>query len=62
MIGALLAQGYAPADAAVLGVFLHGYAADRIAERRGMIGLVASDLIEELPPTMLALLGIAADA
>ena len=62
MIGALLAQGYAPADAAVLGVFLHGDAADRIAERRGMIGLVASDLIEELPPTMLALLGIAASA
>jgi len=62
MIGALLAQGYAPTDAAVLGVFLHGYAADRIAERRGMIGLVASDLVEELPPTMHALLALAADA
>jgi NAD(P)H-hydrate epimerase len=62
IIGALLAQGYAPEDAAVLGVFLHGHAADRIAERRGMIGLVASDLIEELPPAMLALLTLAADA
>ena len=55
IIGGLLAQGYGPEEAAILGVFLHGYAADRIAARRGMIGLIASDLIEELPPAMLAL-------
>ncbi len=62
IVGSLLGQGYAPEDAATLGVFLHGFAADRIAERRGMIGLVASDLIEELPPAMLALLALAASA
>ncbi len=56
MIGALLAQGYAAEEAASLGVFLHGHAADRIAARRGMIGLVASDIIEELPPTMFEIL------
>jgi len=62
IIASLLGQGYAPEDAATLGVFLHGHAADRIAARRGMIGLIASDLIEELPPTMLELLDLAADA
>jgi hydroxyethylthiazole kinase-like uncharacterized protein yjeF len=62
IIGSLLGQGYAPEDAATLGVFLHGYAADRIAARRGMIGLVASDLIDELPPAMLALLSLKEEA
>jgi hydroxyethylthiazole kinase-like uncharacterized protein yjeF len=55
MIGSLLAQAHPPDEAARLGVFLHGMAADRVAGRRGMIGLVASDLIEELPATAAAL-------
>lgn len=62
IIGSLLGQGYAPEDAATLGVFLHGFAADRIAARRGMIGMIASDLIDELPPAMLALLALGDDA
>ena len=62
IIGALLAQGYAAEEAAALGVFLHGHAADRIAARRGMIGLVASDVIDELPPTMLEILTLAEGA
>ncbi len=55
MLGGLLAQGYPPDDAAPLGVFLHGFAADRIAARRGMVGMLASDLIEELPAATAAL-------
>jgi NAD(P)H-hydrate epimerase len=62
IIGGLLAQGYPPEEAAALGVFLHGHAADRVAARRGMIGLVASDLIDELPPVMLEILHLAAGA
>ncbi len=62
VVGGLLAQGYPPEEAATLGVFLHGHAADRIAERRGMIGLVASDLTDELPPAMREILALAADA
>ena len=62
IIGSLLAQGYEPEEAATLGVFLHGYAADRIAARRGMIGLLASDLIEELPAAMMALIALGASA
>ncbi len=55
ILGGLLAQGYPAPDAARLGVFLHGHAADRVAARRGMIGLLASDVIEELPAATAAL-------
>ena len=43
-IGALLAQGAAPFDAARLGVYLHGLAGDTVRERLGDAGLLASDL------------------
>lgn len=57
MLGALLAQGLDPRAAARLGAFLHGEAADRVATRRGMIGMLAGDVIEELPPAIAALCG-----
>ena len=49
MLGALLAQGLSPAEAARLGVYLHGEVADHVAETRGQIGLLASDVIEGVP-------------
>jgi NAD(P)H-hydrate epimerase len=55
ILGGLLAQGYPAPVAARLGVFLHGDAADRVADRRGMVGLLASDVIEELPAATAAL-------
>ena len=48
-IGALLAQGLAPFDAARLGVYLHGQAGELVRERIGDAGLLASDLPEALP-------------
>jgi NAD(P)H-hydrate epimerase len=45
VIGALLAQGVAPAEAAVAGAFLHGRAG-ALGWRRG---LVAGDLVRQLP-------------
>lgn len=48
MIGAFLAGGAAPLDAAVAGVFYHGRAAD-LAVEPGRRGLVASDLLKLLP-------------
>ncbi len=48
VIGALLAQGLKPFDAAVLGVFVHGAAGDAVARRFGEGGLIASDVIENL--------------
>ncbi len=53
VIGALLAQGYPPADACEVGVFVHGLAADIMAEERGEIGLIASDVVEALPEAFL---------
>jgi NAD(P)H-hydrate epimerase len=48
-IGALLAQGLAPYDAARLGVYLHGLAGEAVRDRIGDAGLLASDLTEALP-------------
>lgn len=45
IIGGLLAQGLPPADAARLGVCLHGRAADMEAAAHGERGLLASDLL-----------------
>ncbi len=52
VIGALLAQGLAAYDAAALGVFAHGAAGDAVAARQGEVGLIASDLLTELPATL----------
>lgn len=60
VIGGLLAQGYGAEQAAVLGVFLHGAAADRVAAARGTVGMIASDVVEALPPTAAALLAAGA--
>lgn len=43
-VAALLAQGSEPYDAARLGVYLHGVAAERARERLGDAGVLASDL------------------
>ncbi len=47
VIAALVAGGAPPAAAAVAGVFYHGLAADRAAER-GARGLIAGDVVEAL--------------
>ena len=47
-IGALLAQGMTPYDAARLGVYLHGAAGDAVRDRFGDSGLLASDLPDGL--------------
>jgi hydroxyethylthiazole kinase-like uncharacterized protein yjeF len=46
IIGSLLAQGYNPADAAVAGAYLHGYAGDRAAAKHSKTAMIASDIIE----------------
>ncbi|HVO28112.1 MAG TPA: NAD(P)H-hydrate dehydratase [Candidatus Margulisiibacteriota bacterium] len=46
ILGALLAQGLSPAEAACLGVYVHGEVADHVAAVRGQIGLLASDIID----------------
>jgi ADP-dependent NAD(P)H-hydrate dehydratase / NAD(P)H-hydrate epimerase len=49
LIGALLAQGIAPLDAATAGVRLHGLAAEALTTQiGGMVGISASELIPEI--------------
>jgi NAD(P)H-hydrate epimerase len=55
ILGALLAQGLAPQDALRLGVFAHGFIGDRVADKKGESGLVASDIIDGLPAGLRAL-------
>ncbi len=49
IIGGLMAQGLKAVDAARIGVFVHAQAADRCAMTLGERGLLASDLIDQLP-------------
>ena len=48
-IAGLLAQGLPPFEAAVAGVYLHGLAGEMVAGRMGDTGVLASDLLPELP-------------
>ena len=52
LIGGFLAQGLPLWDAARLGVYLHGLAADYFAARYGPRSLVAGDLIELFPEVL----------
>lgn len=49
IIVSLLGQGYSAWDACRLGVFLHGFAADMVAEEKGETGMHATDVLEKLP-------------
>ena len=49
IITSLLAQGYLPAEAIQLGVYLHGLAGDAAAEELGEECMLASDIISHLP-------------
>jgi NAD(P)H-hydrate epimerase len=48
-IAAFHAQGFSAFDAACLGTYIHGLAGDQVCARMGEIGLIATDVIEELP-------------
>lgn len=49
LLGGLLAQGLDAATAAVLGVFVHGAAADRVATARGGVGILAGEIANVIP-------------
>lgn len=52
LLGALLARGLAPFDAACLGAYLHGKAGDEARDLRGASGLVASDIVDAIVEVM----------
>ncbi len=49
IIAGLIAQGLGPQQAALAGVYIHGCSGDRAAEISGQKGMVAGDLIDNLP-------------
>jgi NAD(P)H-hydrate epimerase len=49
MISGFLSQGLKPIQAAILGVFLHGFAGDIVASEKGEYPLIASDIIDKIP-------------
>jgi ADP-dependent NAD(P)H-hydrate dehydratase / NAD(P)H-hydrate epimerase len=55
VVGGLLAQGLDAFDAACLAAFAHGLAGDRVAVRQGEVGLLARDLLDELPAALATL-------
>ncbi len=55
IIAGLWAQGMKTSEAAYAGVFLHGLAGDRAAEKLGARSLVANDLIDYLPSAINAI-------
>jgi len=48
-VAGLVAQGLEPFDAAALGVYLHGRAGEKVRRELGEAGLLASDLLPNLP-------------
>ncbi|MCY3557268.1 MAG: NAD(P)H-hydrate dehydratase [Chloroflexi bacterium] len=56
-IGALIAQGVSPFDAATLGVYLHGDAGNRAARQHGSIGVTAGDVADQLAMAARSLAG-----
>lgn len=55
LIGSLLAQGLSALNAAALGVYLHGLAADQLLATFGDAGLLATDVMFEIPAARQAL-------
>lgn len=50
LITGLAGQGILLVEAVQIGVFIHGKAADKLIEKKGFRGIIASDLIELIPP------------
>jgi NAD(P)H-hydrate epimerase len=48
-IGGLLAQGTAPFEAAACGVYIHGMAGEELSDELGDRGLLASELLPQIP-------------
>jgi NAD(P)H-hydrate epimerase len=54
LIAALVAQGLPAFEAAQLGVHRHGLAGDLAAARLGQVGMIATDIIDQLPAALMA--------
>jgi len=57
MISGFLAQQITPINSCILGVYMHGFAGDIAAMKKGMHSLIASDIIENIPEAFKAISG-----
>ncbi|MDP1676122.1 MAG: NAD(P)H-hydrate dehydratase [Bacteroidota bacterium] len=57
IIASLIGQGNSVSDAAINGVFVHGRAGDFTAGKVGMHGMIASDMIKNLPFAITSIIG-----
>jgi NAD(P)H-hydrate epimerase len=48
LITSLIAQGVEPGKAALLGVFIHGYSGDLVANEKGEYGMLAEDIVKSI--------------
>jgi Predicted sugar kinase len=55
VVGGLMARGYDAIDATALGVWIHGFAGDRLTEERTAEAWSSRDLIDVLPAGFKAL-------
>lgn len=55
IITAFMAQGVEPFAAAALGVYFHGLAGDIAMKEKGVLSLIATDLLKKLPEALKAL-------
>ena len=55
LIASFLAQGFPPVNAAAIGTYVHGLAADTLTASVGERGLTAGDVVRQLPSTILEL-------
>ena len=49
IIAGFVTQGIPPIEAALAGVLVHGHSADRLKDKTSMLGMLPSDVINELP-------------
>jgi len=58
VIVSLIAQGLTVGSAAIASVYIHGLAGDRAANKLGQAGMIASDILAELPEVIKDMVGI----
>jgi NAD(P)H-hydrate epimerase len=54
IIAGLIAQGAAPSEAGWAGAYLHGFAGDLARDRYGIRGMLASDIVSNIPGALMA--------
>ncbi len=58
LVASFLAQGMGAESAAYSAVYIHGSAADRVALKNGVVGMLAGDLIDEIPVVIKELIAV----